>query len=105
MQLVERLRLQLVDARHADLEHFGNLGEARGDNAMKSAALTRAVAALTALRMGVDGTNPTGAALLQLYDSARYAVLDCAVAFDAATLEAIGRDFHEIRLALRAGTG
>lgn len=79
--------------------------EARGDNAMKSAALTRAVAALTALRMGVDGTNPTGAALLQLYDSARCAVLDCAVAFDAAMLEAIGRDFHEIRLALRAGTG
>ena len=26
-QLVERLRLQLVDARHADLQHAGNLGQ------------------------------------------------------------------------------
>lgn len=75
--------------------------EARGDNAMKSAALTRAVAALTALQMGVDGENPTGAALLQLYGSARRAVLDSAVAFNAATLDTIRKDFDEIRQAMR----
>lgn len=73
----------------------------RGDNAMKSAALTRAVAALTALQMGVDGENPTGAALLQLYGSARRAVLDSAVRFDVATIEAIASDFNEIRMAMR----
>jgi len=74
----------------------------RGDNAMKSAALTRAVAALTALQMGVDTEVPTGSALMQLYQSARRAVLDCAVRFDAAVLEAIRRDFGEIRDAMRS---
>ncbi|MDE2563841.1 MAG: flagellar protein FliS [Sphingomonadales bacterium] len=76
--------------------------EARGDNAMKSAALTRAVAALTALQLGVDGENPTGAALLQLYGSARRSVLDSAIAFDRATMEAIRSDFAEIGRAMRA---
>lgn len=98
---------QLVDLCFEQLN--GSLGralfaEARGDNAMKSAALTRAVAALTALQMGVDTANPTGAALLQLYGSARRAVLDSAVSFDAATLKAIRGDFDEIRQAMRGSS-
>ena len=73
----------------------------RGDNSMKSAALTRAVAALTALQLGVDSAVPTGAALLQLYQAARRSVLDCAVRFDPAVLETIRNDFSEIRDAMR----
>ena len=98
---------QLVDLCFEQL--IGSLGraifaEGRGDNRMKSAALTRAVAALTALQMGVDDSVPTGVALLQLYQSARRAVLDCAVRFDGQVLDDIRRDFTEIRDAmLRAG--
>ncbi len=59
----------------------GSLGRAihaagTGDNGAKSNALTRAVAALTALQIGVDGNVPTGQALLQLYQSARTTILD-----------------------------
>ena len=74
--------------------------EARGDNAAKSAALTRATAALTALQLGVDPANPTGAALIHLYQSARKSVLDCAVRFDAERLDTIRADFIEIRQAM-----
>lgn len=86
----------------------GSLGRAiyadtRGDNAAKSAALTRAVAALTALQMGVDASHPTGGALIQLYRSARTAALDSVLRFDAAKLQAIRNDFLEIREALLAG--
>lgn len=77
--------------------------QARGDNRMKSAALTRAVAALTALQMGVDGAAPAGTALLQLYAAARRTVLDCAVRFDEAALRTIRSDFSEIREAMRRG--
>jgi len=95
---------QLVDLC---FEQFGGsidraiFAAGRNDNAMKSAALTRAVAALIALQMGVDGSAPAGTALLQLYDSARKAVLDCAVRFDADKLRRIQADFAEIREALR----
>lgn len=95
---------QLVDLCYEQLS--GSIdraifAESRGDNAMKSAALTRAVAALTALQMGVDGNAPAGTALLTLYGNARKAVLDCAVRFDTAILRDIQRDFSEIREALR----
>lgn len=73
-----------------------------GDNAAKSAALTRAVAALTALQMGVDTSNPTGPALMHLYQSARKAVLDSAINFNAAQLSTIRQDFIEIRQAMLA---
>ncbi|MEO0031121.1 MAG: hypothetical protein RIS94_879 [Pseudomonadota bacterium] len=77
--------------------------ESRGDNAAKSAALTRAVAALTALQLGVDPENPTGQALIQLYTSARVAALDSVLNFDAAKLDAIRQDFIEIRQAMLGG--
>ena len=94
---------QLVDLCFEQL--IGSLdrvlyAQGRGDNRMKSAALTRAIASLTALQLGVDETVPTGAALIQLYRSARRSVLDCAVRFDAQVLDNIRRDFIEIRDAL-----
>lgn len=84
---------------------IGSVGRAlhaqeRSDNAAKSAALTRAVCALTALQMGVDMANPTAGALVQLYQSARSAILDCVTRFDQTTLSAIRQDFIEIREAM-----
>lgn len=94
---------QLVDLCLEQLT--GSLGraiyaEARGDNAAKSAAITRATAALTALQLGVDAANPTGQALIHLYQTARRSVLESAVRFDAATLSTIRADFIEIRAAM-----
>ncbi|WP_408586355.1 flagellar protein FliS [Novosphingobium sp.] len=99
---------QLVDLCLEQLT--GSLGraiyaEARGDNAAKSAAITRATAALTALQMGVDPANPTGQALIHLYQTARKSVLDSAVRFDAATLSTILADFIEIRAAMLGQAG
>ncbi|WP_225205635.1 flagellar protein FliS [Novosphingobium huizhouense] len=95
--------MQLVDLCLEQLT--GSIGraiyaESRGDNSAKSAALTRATAALTALQLGVDPENPAGPALLHLYQTARKSVLDSAVRFDAATLQAIRADFIEIRAAM-----
>lgn len=84
---------------------IGSVGRAmhaqdRSDNSAKSAALTRAVSALTALQMGVDMANPTAPALVQMYQSARAAILDCVTRFDPAKLSAIRQDFIDIREAM-----
>jgi flagellar protein FliS len=83
----------------------GSIGRAihaagTGDNGAKSRALTRAVAALTALQLGVDADAPTGQALLQVYQSARTAILDNVLNFNEATLGRIRQDFIEIRQAM-----
>lgn len=75
----------------------------RQDNAAKSHWLTRALSALFALEMGVSGTMPMAGALLQLYRSARTAILDGVQEFDAARLKAVRDDFIEIGAALRTG--
>ena len=83
----------------------GSVGRAihasgRGDNGAKSAALTRAIAALTALQMGVDPDAQTGQALLQLYAAARTTTLDSVLAFNPGSLTQIRQDFIEIRTAM-----
>lgn len=83
----------------------GSIGRAlhaqeRSDNSAKSAALTRAISALTALQMGIDMSNPTGQALAHMYQSARNAILDCVSRFDAPQLRTIRQDFTEIREAM-----
>lgn len=72
----------------------------RKDNAAKSAALTRAVSALTALQLGVKGTEGVAGALLQFYQAARNAVLDSVLSFDAARITAVRADILEIAGAL-----
>ena len=84
---------------------IGSVGRAlhaneRRDNSAKSAALTRAVAALTALQMGIDMANPTAQALVHMYQSARNAILDCVTRFNASKLAEIRQDFTEIREAM-----
>ncbi len=83
----------------------GSLGRAiyaqeHGDNSAKSAALTRAVAAITALELGVDSAHPAGQPLLQLYQAARRTILDNALRFDAVQLDTIRKDLLDIREAM-----
>ena len=83
----------------------GSLGRAiyaqeHGDNSAKSAALTRAVAAITALELGVDTSNPVSQPLLQLYQAARRTILDNALRFDAPQLDTIRTDLLDIREAM-----
>ena len=72
----------------------------RQDPAARSKALTGALSAITALDMGVDRSAPLAPALLQLYGSARKAVLDSVLAFDAKLLGRVRQDFIEISSAL-----
>ena len=72
----------------------------RGDNRMKSEALTRDVSALTALQMGVTGDGAMSDALHQLYTSARHTVLNGVVRFDTLMIARIRQDFVEIAAAL-----
>lgn len=77
----------------------------RKDNAAKSAALTRAVSALTALQLGVKGTEGVAAALLQFYQAARSALLDSVLAFDPARIRQVRADVLEIAAALHDARG
>lgn len=73
-----------------------------GDNARKSAALTRALAALTALQLGLDHGQPIAVTLATLFESARHTVLDSVIQFDAAALTRLKQDVTEIAGALRS---
>jgi len=86
---------------------IGGLGLAviaheRKDPAARSKALTRALSAVTALDMGVDRSAPLAGALLQLYGSARQAILDSVVSFDGALLGRVRQDFVEIARAVES---
>jgi flagellin-specific chaperone FliS len=84
---------------------IGSLGSAlfaaeRADNSLKSQSLTRALAALTALQLGVSGTGGVAPALLQMFEAARKAVLDSVLVFDPQTIGLIRQDFIEISRAM-----
>ena len=72
----------------------------KGDNRMKSEALTRAVSALTALHLGVSGEGAVSDALRHLYTAARKSMLDCVLRFDPEVLMRIRQDFTEISQAM-----
>jgi len=73
----------------------------RGDNRLKSQALTRALSALTALQLGVSGAEGVALALVQLYEAARRAVLDNALNFDPKVIATIRQDFIDIARAMK----
>lgn len=75
----------------------------RGDNRLKSQSLTRALSAITALQLGVSDGSEVAGALRQFYESARKAVLDSVLDFDAATIAAIRRDCGDIAAAMLQG--
>lgn len=72
----------------------------RGDNRAKSKAITRALAAITALQLGISGGDGIAAALHQFYESARRTLIDNALEFDPERVAAIRQDFAEIAAAL-----
>lgn len=75
----------------------------RGDNSLKSQAITRAMSAITALQLGVRGEDATAQALRHLYEATRRALLDSAIKFDAEMLSTIRADYIEISRAMNAG--
>ncbi len=74
----------------------------RGDNQRRSAGLTRALAALTALQLGIDPQAPLASSLLQFFGGLRQAVLDSVPNFDPVRLSSAKRDVEEIAAALSA---
>ncbi len=76
---------------------------AGGDNLLKSQSLTRALAALTALQLGIDQRQPLAPVLDQFYAAARRTVLNSVLKFDADALAAVDRDMADIAAALRSG--
>lgn len=71
-----------------------------GDTARRSEGLTRAHAALTALEMGLDRSQPIAGAMLQMYGAAREQILRSVAAFDTKALQGLREDFREIGAAL-----
>jgi len=75
----------------------------QGDNRLKSQSLTRALSAITALQLGVSDGSEVAGALRLFYESARKAVLDSVLDFDATTITAIRRDCADIAAAMLQG--
>jgi flagellar protein FliS len=90
-------------------EHLiGALGSAlfaheRGDITTKSKALTRAISAVTALQLGVNGTEGVAAALHQFYQASRSAMLDSVLNFNPEQIARVRGDFVDIASAMTAG--
>ena len=72
------------------------------DNSRKSASLTRALAALTALQMGLDRGQPISVALSTVFEAARHTVLDSVIQFDPDAIGRLRSDVSEIAAALQA---
>ncbi|WP_206238312.1 flagellar export chaperone FliS [Novosphingobium terrae] len=75
----------------------------KGDNAVKSKALTQALSALTALQVGVSGDDTMAGALAHFYTAARHAVLDSVLEFDGRTLRNVRQDVIDIAAHLMGG--
>ncbi|NBW76816.1 MAG: flagellin [Sphingomonadaceae bacterium] len=73
-----------------------------GDNQRRSAGLTRALAALTALQIGIDPGAPAAPALQLFYAGLRQAVLDSVPNFVPQRLSAAKRDVEEVAAAVGA---
>ncbi len=71
-----------------------------GDNQRRSQGLTRALSALTALQLGIDGSAQSASALGQFYGGLRKAVLDSVPNFDAARLANAKIDVDDVAAAL-----
>jgi flagellar protein FliS len=72
----------------------------RKNNELKSQAMTRAMSALTALQMGIDGNFGIAASLGQFYGAARKTLLDSVLKFDARAVKELRQDFMDVAQAL-----
>ncbi len=92
---LDELALTLGMLRQADL---------RGNRAGRSAAITRGIAILTALEMGVDRDNELAASLLHFYEGSRRLLLGSVSETQVDAIEGLRADVIEIRDALKAGS-
>lgn len=74
---------------------------AAGDNIRKSASLTRALSAITALQMGLDHNQAVASALSSFLKAARRTVLDCVIEFDATALAQLKANIADLSAAFR----
>lgn len=72
----------------------------RQNNERKSQSMTRALSALTALQMGIDGGSGMAGALSQFYGAARQVLLDSVLRFNAPAIKALRHDFIDVLQAL-----
>lgn len=102
-------RVAVGDPRELVLVCFDQLGHAlgraqaasaAGDNQAKSEALTRALAAIAALQLGIDPAAVMAAALRQFYAGARRVLLDNVIDYDPAVIGALARDLGDVGRAL-----
>lgn len=72
------------------------------DHARKSAALARALSAITALAMGLDRDQPIAAPIATMLEAARQTVLGSVLNFDAAALRSLQTDVLDIASAFKS---
>ena len=77
------------------------LAEQRRDVAGRSKALTDALAAVTALKLGLDPAHPLAAAFDTMFDNARQQLLKSVPTVDVAAVSTLRADFAELAAALR----
>lgn len=94
-QLVSLCYEQLVAALGSALA-----AHERGDNRLKSEALTRALSALTALNLGISSTIGVAQALSHFYEAARRTLLENVVKFEPAAVARVRNDFLDVASAL-----
>ena len=88
---LDELSLTIGMLRQADI---------RGNRAGRSAAITRAIAILTALEMGVDRDNELAGSLLHFYEGSRRLLLGSIGETQVEAIEALRTDVNDIRDAL-----
>lgn len=88
----EQLAAALGSAVHA---------AAAGDNGRKSASLTRALSAMTALQLGLDHGQSLATAINAFLEAARRTVLGSVIEFDAKSLERLHTDVKELSSAFQ----
>lgn len=79
--------------------------ELRGNRADRSQAITRAIAILTALEMGVDRENELAASLLHFYEGSRRLLLGSVAVTQVEAIQTLRADVIEIRDALKRVPG
>ncbi|MBL4792616.1 flagellar protein FliS [Citromicrobium bathyomarinum] len=89
---LDELALTLGMLRQADM---------RGNRAGRSAAITRGIAILTALEMGVDRDNELSASLLHFYEGSRRLLLGSIGETQIEAIDVLRADVIEIRDALK----
>jgi flagellin-specific chaperone FliS len=74
--------------------------DANGREVLRRSALARAQQGIAAMRVGVDGKNPLGPALITLYEAMASTVTACRFRFDPAAIRRVREDLSDIARAM-----